>query len=56
MGTGFLLQHSAATNQTLRLDSLSIEGTAAIPEPSAYAAFIGLGVLGSAASRRRRAA
>lgn len=48
----FLSNGGAVTDYTV--DNIFISTTAAIPEPSTYAALIGAGVLGLAAWRRRR--
>jgi hypothetical protein len=44
----------AVTLSTVRWDDVSITDSSAIPEPSAYAALSGLGMLAFAATRRRR--
>lgn len=51
-GVGFYIQ-STTFNQNIRIDTLNITGTAAIPEPSSYAVVAGLAVLGLVAGRRR---
>lgn len=51
---GAITNSVSAAQQTLRFDNLAIYGV--IPEPSTYAAFAGLVVVGFAMLRRRRAA
>lgn len=53
--TGFGFYASASANTVFRLDDLVVSGTAAVPEPSAFAALAGGLALGCAALRRRRA-
>lgn len=55
-GVGVWFENERASNSTLGL-GFHITGleAVAIPEPSAYAALLGLGVLGLAVARRRRA-
>lgn len=48
---------SGAVANTIYFDNITVDGALqAVPEPSAFAALAGLGVLGLAATRRRRSA
>jgi hypothetical protein len=51
----FILNKNADNNGTLFIDNINITSAAPIPEPSTFAALAGVGVLGLAAMRRRRA-
>jgi len=53
VGIGFYQTFAAASNGSMRYDNIEVS---VIPEPSAFAAIAGLGVLGLATSRRRRRA
>jgi hypothetical protein len=51
----FILNKNGDNNGTLFIDNINITSAAPIPEPSTFAALAGVGVLGLAAMRRRRA-
>ena len=53
-GVGFLVQHPASgTNQSARFDTLQINATSSVPEPSTFALLAGLAGLGLAGARRQ---
>ncbi len=53
---GAFIRLDAVTAQTMNFDNLSVSVLSAVPEPATYAAWMGLGLLGLAAYRRRRRA
>jgi hypothetical protein len=54
--SGTAASGGTGNNLSFQLDNLEFTNISAIPEPSTYAALVGLGVLGFASLRRRRAA